>query len=38
MIGWNPIFHRHVTEHPRLQLLIVSTHACFSPHHPLEME
>jgi hypothetical protein len=32
MIGWNPILQRHITEHPRLQLLIVSSHPCFLPH------
>src|SRR4029077_595766 len=31
MIAWNPIFQRHITEHPRLQLLIVSSHSCFLP-------
>src|ERR1700693_2557695 len=31
MIGWNPIFQRHIAEHSRLLLLIVSTHACFLP-------
>ena len=29
MIRWNPIFQRHVAEHPRLQLLIVSSHPYF---------
>ncbi len=31
MIRWNPIFQRHITEHPRLQLLIVSSHPCVLP-------
>jgi hypothetical protein len=25
MVSWNPIFQRHIPEHPRLQLLIVSS-------------
>src|SRR5262245_58178064 len=29
MTRWNPIFQCHVAEHPRLQLLIVSSHPCF---------
>lgn len=29
MIRWYPIFQRHITEHPCLQLLIVSSHSCF---------
>ena len=32
MIRWYPIFQRHITEHPRLQLLIVSSHSCFLSH------
>src|SRR5207249_130571 len=34
MIGRNPIFQRHITEHPGLQLLIVSTHPRFLPQLP----
>jgi hypothetical protein len=30
MIDWNPIFQRHITEHPRFRLLIVPTHAFFA--------
>jgi hypothetical protein len=32
MIRCNPIFQHHVAEHPRLLLLIVSSHPCFLPH------
>jgi hypothetical protein len=32
MIRRYPIFQRHIAEHPRLQLLIVSSHPCFLPH------
>jgi hypothetical protein len=38
MIGWNPIVQRHITEHPRLQLLIVSTHLRFLSHPAVEMQ
>src|SRR5437773_1018724 len=34
MIGRNPIFQPLITEHPRLQLLIVSTHPRFLPQLP----
>jgi hypothetical protein len=32
MIRGNPLFQRHVAEHPGLQLLIVSSHPSFLPH------
>ena len=37
MINRNPIFQRHITEHPRLQLLIVSSHPCFLSHLACEI-